>query len=282
MSSVSIGELSDRSPALRLDSPGVTRLRGPGLTLHGQGQNCLASMSVYGLRATPGQYRLTQRGEVSLQRSSPDPHNRAHSDVRISVTSRTRSSSTSPGSTTSNLRPDADSTASTYSTPNLANQSLCSTTTVMTFRSRSKVNSFPRRPFSSGPTSVTTRTTGRSRPVAQVVTRVPAVQGLGAGPPATHRRIRRSHQPAAWPWLVNEGQPANTGRSDGKFPFPKPLVRGDRVHPVSQQPPASSSLSHLSLTRKQQVINPYLTQILLSAVRAAMVTAAVGVVRPAL
>jgi uncharacterized protein YciI len=34
--SVSIGELSDRSPALRLDSPGVTRLRGPGLTLHRQ------------------------------------------------------------------------------------------------------------------------------------------------------------------------------------------------------------------------------------------------------
>jgi glutathione peroxidase-family protein len=44
--SVSIGELSDRSPALLLDSPGVTRLRGAGLTLHRQGQNSLASTSV--------------------------------------------------------------------------------------------------------------------------------------------------------------------------------------------------------------------------------------------
>ena len=171
MSSLNSGEFSDSSLALRLDSPGVTRLRGPGLTLHGQGQNRLASMSVYGLRATPGQYRLTQRGEVSLQRSSPDPHNRAHSDVRISVTSRTKSSSTSVGSTTSNLRPDADSTASTYSAPNLANRSLCSTTTVVTPGSRSKANSFLRRPFSADPTSVTTRSTRRLRPVAQVVAR---------------------------------------------------------------------------------------------------------------
>jgi hypothetical protein len=35
--SVSIGELFDRSPALRQGSPGVTRLRGAGLTLHRQG-----------------------------------------------------------------------------------------------------------------------------------------------------------------------------------------------------------------------------------------------------
>ena len=62
--SVSIGELSDRSPALRLDSPGATRLSGPGLTFHGQGQNSLASTSVYGLRATPGDHGLTHRGKV--------------------------------------------------------------------------------------------------------------------------------------------------------------------------------------------------------------------------
>jgi hypothetical protein len=62
--SVSVGELSECSPALRLDGPGLTRLCGGGLTLHGQGQNSQASTSVYGLRATPGDHGLTQRGEV--------------------------------------------------------------------------------------------------------------------------------------------------------------------------------------------------------------------------
>ncbi len=61
---VNSGEFPDSSPALRQDSPGVTRLRGPGLTLHRQGQNSHASTSVYGLRATPGDHDLTQRGEV--------------------------------------------------------------------------------------------------------------------------------------------------------------------------------------------------------------------------
>ena len=37
MSLVSVGELSECSPALRQDSPGVSRLRGAGLTLHRQG-----------------------------------------------------------------------------------------------------------------------------------------------------------------------------------------------------------------------------------------------------
>src|ERR1035437_817444 len=62
--SVSIGELSDRSPALRLDSPGATRLRGPRVALHGPGHNSLASPSGYSLPATPGDHGLTQRGKV--------------------------------------------------------------------------------------------------------------------------------------------------------------------------------------------------------------------------
>src|SRR5664280_237558 len=81
--SVSIGELSDCSPALRLDSPGATRLRGPGLTLHGQGQNSLASTSVYGLRATPGDHRLTQLGEVPCSVHVPVQDETTHrGDVR--------------------------------------------------------------------------------------------------------------------------------------------------------------------------------------------------------
>src|ERR1035437_8019038 len=81
--SVSIGELSDRSPALRLDSPGVTRLRGPGLTLHGQGQDSLASTSVYGLRATPGDHDLTQHGKVLCSVQVPiQDHPTRHTDVR--------------------------------------------------------------------------------------------------------------------------------------------------------------------------------------------------------
>src|SRR5207248_6537646 len=42
------------------------------------------------------------------------PYSRAHNNVRISVTSRTRSSSTSAGSTTSNRRPCAVRAASPY------------------------------------------------------------------------------------------------------------------------------------------------------------------------
>ena len=60
----SVGELSECSPALRLDGPGITRLRGAGLTLHRQGQNSQASTSVHGLRATAGDHGLTQRCEV--------------------------------------------------------------------------------------------------------------------------------------------------------------------------------------------------------------------------
>jgi hypothetical protein len=81
--SVSISELSDRSPALRLDSPGVIRLRGPGLTLHRQGQISPSSTSVYGLRATPGDHRLTQRGEVLCGVHIPvHDHPARHTDVR--------------------------------------------------------------------------------------------------------------------------------------------------------------------------------------------------------
>src|ERR1035437_7030016 len=46
--SVNSGEFPDSSPASRQDSPGVTRLRSPGLTLHRQGQNSHASTSIYG------------------------------------------------------------------------------------------------------------------------------------------------------------------------------------------------------------------------------------------
>src|SRR6185437_4635360 len=56
------------------------------------------------------------------------PYRRAHRDVRISVTSRIRSSSTSDGSATSSRRPCAASAASTYSAPNRANPSRCSVT----------------------------------------------------------------------------------------------------------------------------------------------------------
>ena len=99
------------------------------------------------------------------------PCRRAHSDVRISGTSPTRSPSSSAGSTTSNLRPDTDNTACTNSGPNLAKRPLCSTTTVVTCRSPSNPSSFVRCPFSPDPTSVTARSTQRSSVVAHVVTR---------------------------------------------------------------------------------------------------------------
>ena len=62
--SVNSGELSECGLALWQDSPGVTCLRGPGLTFHRPGRNSHASRSVYGLRATPGDHCLTRRGEV--------------------------------------------------------------------------------------------------------------------------------------------------------------------------------------------------------------------------
>ncbi|SNQ49983.1 Uncharacterised protein (modular protein) [Frankia canadensis] len=99
------------------------------------------------------------------------PYSRAHIDVRISVMSRTRSSSTSAGSTTSNSRPCAANTASTYSAPNRANRPRCSTTIALTPGSPSNTNNFPRWPFNTEPTSVTTRPTGRPCPTAHTVTR---------------------------------------------------------------------------------------------------------------
>lgn len=66
------------------------------------------------------------------------PYRRAHSDVRISATSRTRSSSTSDGSATMRRRPCAVSAASTYSAPNRANLSRRSTAITLTDGSRSR------------------------------------------------------------------------------------------------------------------------------------------------
>src|ERR1035437_5962283 len=74
---VNSGELSDSSPALRQGSPGVTRLRGPGLTLHGQGQDSHASTSIYGLRATPGDHDLPRAARFLAafrSRSRTSPH----------------------------------------------------------------------------------------------------------------------------------------------------------------------------------------------------------------
>src|ERR1019366_6599506 len=99
------------------------------------------------------------------------PYSRAHRDVRISVTSRTRSSSTSDGSATASLRPCADSAASTYSAPNRANLSRCSTTITVTEGSRSSPRNLRRWPFSADPTSVTTRPTASPSPAAHAVTR---------------------------------------------------------------------------------------------------------------
>ncbi len=85
--------------------------------------------------------------------------------------SRTRSSSPSAGSTTSSRRPCAASAASTYSAPNRANLSRCSTTIVATSGSRSSARNLRRWPLSAEPTSVTTLPTGRFCPAAQAVTR---------------------------------------------------------------------------------------------------------------
>src|ERR1017187_10332375 len=99
------------------------------------------------------------------------PYSRAHKDVRISVTSRTRPPSTSDGSTTSSRRPCAESAASTYSPPNRANLSRSPTTMVVTDPSRSRARNARRLPFSAEPTSVTTRPTASPSPAAHAVTR---------------------------------------------------------------------------------------------------------------
>ncbi|COY43314.1 Uncharacterised protein [Mycobacterium tuberculosis] len=99
------------------------------------------------------------------------PYSRAHIEVKISVMSRTRSSSTSAESTTTSSRPWAASAASTYSEPNRQNRSRCSTTIRFTDGSRSSARNFRRCPFSAEPTSVTTLSTAICSVVAQAVTR---------------------------------------------------------------------------------------------------------------
>jgi hypothetical protein len=80
--------------------------------------------------------------------------------------SRTRSSSTSPSSTTTILRPWARRAASRCSTPKRARRSRCSATMVMAVGSESSFASFLRRPFIPDPTSVTTSETARPWAVA--------------------------------------------------------------------------------------------------------------------
>ena len=77
--------------------------------------------------------------------------------IRPSQTmSPTRSSLASPGSTTTSLRPCADSAASRYSTPRRASRSRCSTTIMAARGSASTRRSLGRRPLTPGPTSVAT------------------------------------------------------------------------------------------------------------------------------
>src|SRR5579884_4213770 len=99
------------------------------------------------------------------------PYRRAHREVRISVTSRPRSSSTSLGSTTTSRLPVASSAASTYSAPKRAKRSRCSTRIVVTPASRRSARNRRRLPLSADPTSDTTWSMRYPCPVAQAVTR---------------------------------------------------------------------------------------------------------------
>src|SRR2546429_328545 len=92
-------------------------------------------------------------------RADRRPYSRAQNEVRTSVMSRTRSSSTSAGSSTTRVRPIADNAASTNSTFIRPSRSLCSTTTVRTAGSASKRRTFARAPFIPDPTSASMRST---------------------------------------------------------------------------------------------------------------------------
>src|SRR5665647_1543953 len=155
---------------------------------------------------------------------------------------------------TSNLRPGADSTASTYSGPNLESRSLCSTATVATSGSPSNTNSFLQRPFSADLTSVTTRSTARLRPCCpgSYSCYLPfKVLALAGG---RHAGVYDAHSPGrCGRGLVDEDQPADTGRGDREFSFPKPPVRGDWVHPICDSPLFQVHYRIVSLTMKQQL-----------------------------
>jgi len=56
--------------------------------------------------------------------------------------------------------------------------------------------------------------------------------------------------------LVDEDEPADTGRGDGEFPFPKPPVRSDWVHPVCNSPLFQVHYRIVSLTIKDQLRAP--------------------------
>src|SRR5271157_2565097 len=72
--------------------------------------------------------RAASKARRARFRAERFPYNRAQNEVRTSVMSRTRSSSSSRSSTTINRRPDAASAASMYSEPKRVRRSRCSTT----------------------------------------------------------------------------------------------------------------------------------------------------------
>lgn len=80
--------------------------------------------------------------------------------------------------------------AATYSAPNLANRSRCSTIIVVTFESRRRARNFRRFPLRAEPTSVTTESTEYPLDVAQAATLATCRSRSGFG--QRRRRERRS------------------------------------------------------------------------------------------
>ena len=172
----------------------------------------------------------------------------ARSDVKISAWPRTRSSSTSQGSTTSNLRPDADKDGLDALGPEP-----CETVPVLDhdrrhLRVRQQPKELPAVPVQRGPDPGDTQGLPGPRrgrgcsPMWLLV--LPAGQGLGAGQPATHGCIRHS-PPCVCRWrLVDEDQPTDTGRGNGELPFTEPPVRG---HPFAIAHPLKFTIASYRL-----------------------------------
>src|SRR5574342_683095 len=141
------------------------------------------------------------------------PYRRAHRLVSTSVTSRTRSSVVSASASTPIPRPHAASDAARCSTPNRVSRSRCSTTNTVAAGSDRTLVSLRRCPFIPDPTSVTTWSTAKPRPVAPATTRPtcrsrssfwsaedtrqyattrPASTGFGSGSTRINRPARRA------------------------------------------------------------------------------------------
>ncbi len=99
------------------------------------------------------------------------PYRRAQKDVSTSVMSRTRSSSTSPGSKASTRRPSAESAASRCSKPKRASRSRCSTTMIAAVGSTRTLASLRRLSFIPEPGSVTTSSTDKPDDLVHSVSR---------------------------------------------------------------------------------------------------------------